>query len=132
MKIPPGSIVVAPAEVKGALWAAQCVTDRRAEGYECAEDHEEHRHLERGVVVEVEIDQCLETESAGESEQDKVAAEAQELLAGRRCLHVREHYRPAVGLAGAKGHAKMIAAVRRMSRTMPTASLRRCEITTSL
>jgi hypothetical protein len=39
VKIPPDSIVVAPAEVKGAFWAAQCVTDRRAEGYEYAEDH---------------------------------------------------------------------------------------------
>jgi hypothetical protein len=39
VKIPPDSIVIAPAEVKGALWAAQCVTDRRAEGYEYAEDH---------------------------------------------------------------------------------------------
>jgi hypothetical protein len=105
VQIPPGSIVVAPAEVKGAFWAAQCVTDRRAEGYEYAEDHEEHRHLERGVVVEVEINECLETESAGESEQDEAAAGAQELLAGRRCLHMREHYRPGVGLARAKGHA---------------------------
>ena len=97
VKIPPGSIVVAPAEVKGAFWAAQCVTDRGAEGYEYAEDHEKHRHLERGVVVKVEIDECLETESAGESEQDEVAAGAQELLAGRRCLHVRKHYRPRGG-----------------------------------
>jgi hypothetical protein len=39
-------------------------------------------------------------------EQDEVAAGAQELLAGRRCLlHVCEHYRPRDGLAGAKGHA---------------------------
>ena len=105
VKISPDSIVEAPAEVKGAFWAAQCVTDRRAEGYEYAEDHEEHRHLERAVVVEVETDECLETESAGESEQDEVAAGAQELLASRKCLHVREHYRPGAGLAGAKGHA---------------------------
>ena len=60
------------------------------------------------MVVEVEIDECLETESAGESEQDEVAAGAQELLAGRRCIHVREHYRPWGGLAGAKGHALIL------------------------
>ena len=48
-------------------------------------------------MVEVEIGECLETESAGESEQDEVAAGAQELLAGRRCLHVRQHYRPRSG-----------------------------------
>jgi hypothetical protein len=106
VKIPPDSIVVAPAELKGAFWAAQCVTDRCAKGYKYAEYHEEHRHLERGVVMEVEIDESLETESAGESEQDEVAAGAQEVLAGRRwLLHVCEHYRPRGGLAGAKGHA---------------------------
>ena len=97
VKIPPDSVLVASAEVKGAFWAAQCVTDRRAAGYKYAEGHEEHRHLEGGVVVEVEIGECLETESAGESEQDEVAAGAQELLAGRRCLHVRQHYRPRSG-----------------------------------
>ena len=40
-------------------------------------------------MVKVEIGECLETESASEPEQDEVAACAQELLAGRRCLHVR-------------------------------------------
>ena len=48
-------------------------------------------------MVEVEIGDSLEAESAGESEQDEVAAAAQELLAGRRCLHARQHYRPRSG-----------------------------------
>jgi hypothetical protein len=43
-------------------------------------------------VVEVEIGECVETESAGEFERDEVAADAQKLLAGRRCLHVHQHY----------------------------------------
>jgi hypothetical protein len=62
VKIPLDSIVVELVQAAG--WAAQCVTDRRAGGYEYAEDHEEPRHLERGVMLEVEIGECPETESA--------------------------------------------------------------------
>jgi hypothetical protein len=69
------------------------VTERRAERYEYAEDYKEHRHLEGGAVMKIKIGECLQTESAGEPEQDEVAAGAQELLASRGCLHVCQHYR---------------------------------------
>jgi hypothetical protein len=117
VKIPPDFSLVALADAKGAFWAAQRVTDQRAEGYEYAQDHEEDRYLERGVVVEVEIGECLETESAGEPEQDEIAAGAQEMLAGRRCLHVRQHYRPGAGLAGAKGHTVIFLSQEQKRRT---------------
>jgi hypothetical protein len=80
--------------VQAAVWTTQCVTDQRAEGDEYAEDHAEHRHLERTVMLNVDIGECPEAESARESEQDEGASGAQEFLAGRRRLHVREHYGP--------------------------------------
>src|SRR5215469_3044198 len=49
--------------VQAAMWAAQCVTDRCAEGYEYTEDQEEHRHLERSVMLEVGIGECPDSES---------------------------------------------------------------------
>jgi len=58
--------------------------------------------------VEVEINEGLETESAGESEQDELAAGAQELLAGRRCSHGANTTGTGAGLAGAKGHALIL------------------------
>ena len=39
-------------------------------------------------MVKIEIRECLETENAGESEHDEVAACAQKLLTGGRGLHV--------------------------------------------
>jgi hypothetical protein len=78
-------------------------------------------------MVDVEIGEYLETESAGEPEQDEVAAGAQESLAGRRCLHVRQHYRPGTGLAGAKGHALIFLSEEQKRRhgSSPVSVLRR-------
>src|SRR5690348_15942536 len=50
--------------VQAAVWTAQCVTDQRAEGDEYAEDHAEHRHLERAVMLNDDIGEYPEAESA--------------------------------------------------------------------